>query len=96
MVQPGSRSTSSSALRLEDRGNFRILKNSLGGGRCGVGSLLNLTKIPHKTSLQRSNSARECGGDTVQYSQRQDSERIQVSTVQYCVVQYSTVQYSTV
>ena len=38
--------------------NFKIFKSS---SRCGMGSLLNLHKIPSKTSLQRSNSARECG-----------------------------------
>ena len=84
---PASRSSSSTAGRMgglgghldqPDRGNFRILKNSFGAaGRCGMGSLLNLNKIPHKTSLQRSNSARECGGE---YSS-QHTERMQVSHV---------------
>ena len=84
---PASRSSSSTAGRMgglggpldqQDRGNFRILKNSFGAaGRCGMGSLLNLNKIPHKTSLQRSNSARECGGGG-DYS-TQHTERIQVS-----------------
>ena len=66
------------ALDQADRGNFRILKNSFGAaGRCGMGSLLNLNKIPHKSSLQRSNSARECGvaGDF----SSQHTERSQVS-----------------
>ena len=83
---PASRSNSSTAGRLgggleqaeHGRGNFRILKNSFGAaGRCGMGSLLNLNKIPHKTSLQRSNSARECGvaGDF----SSQHTERSQVS-----------------
>lgn len=69
-----SRSSSSNAGRLglggpldQDRGNFRILKNSFStASRCGMGSLLNLNKIPHKSSLQRSNSARECGGEYLQ------------------------------
>ena len=37
--------------------NLKFLKSS---ARCGMGSLLNLNKIGQKTSLQRSNSAREC------------------------------------
>ena len=84
---PASRSSSSTAGRMgglggpleqTDRGNFRILKNSFGAaGRCGMGSLLNLNKIPHKSSLQRSNSARECGGPADYSSQH--TERMQVS-----------------
>ena len=84
---PASRSSSSTAVRMgglggpleqtDTRGNFRILKNV---GRCGMGSLLNLNKIPHKTSLQRSNSARECGGE---YSS-QHTERTQVSLSRLC------------
>ena len=80
-----SRSSSSTAGRMgvldqADRGNFRILKNSFGAaGRCGMGSLLNLNKIPHKSSLQRSNSARECGG-AGDYSS-QHTERTQVSLI---------------
>ena len=76
--------------------NFKILKNS---GRCGMGSLLNLNKIPpisRKTSLQRSNSARECsmltgrelsmlGGGLLASNHHQrhqgEEERGQVSTV---------------
>ena len=53
--------------------NLKFLKSS---ARCGMGSLLNLNKIGQKTSLQRSNSARECsllGGVITRHSTNNDT-----------------------
>ena len=51
--QPGG----GSGVQETNKMNLKFLKSS---ARCGMGSLLNLNKIGQKTSLQRSNSAREC------------------------------------